>query len=522
MSDSPAESHSATSLGFDHEQSQDKQDAREERDAALSPEERQQEFPNLKSDEHEESWEDVEDPNSDFVHAKEEIVEETIPGSGTRSPARSSGSSRTASNGPRKRLFKTIYIAAPSPPRKIPSPAAPVSNPTNAKIELKTVHIAAPGPPRKIPSPAVPVSKPTNAKLELKIELPTEQIYDGSIFVVRYVLDVFKTAIQLLRKPLSFIVFLWMFAFILTPPCVLPDGYSTAEGNRQSLKWADYPTLVDVQSTTIEQLLDESSSGSALALQIKKAEMATTDLVTLVRVSDLKSRDMLADHLRLFVDQARTAGRALNKLNSKVAGAVDGIMAVNDYALHTIEAAQSQSPPSIMQHLIPWSSSKPKSDLILATFEDSMNYLSFTMQSLISREQLSVLHEFVSREDASISSAHSELLGELWSMVGGNQRKLRGYEHHLHLLRGLSQYRKQALVHVVSALQTLTQMSEDIENLRERVTAPELTGSRIPVEVHIKSIQNGLERVKEGRSKAKVRESEAVKKILGSDADYLV
>ncbi|KAJ6576639.1 hypothetical protein DFH09DRAFT_914501, partial [Mycena vulgaris] len=462
--------------------------------------------------------------NPDNWRSPPAMSDSPIPGSGTRSPARSSGSSRTASNGPRKRLFKTIYIAAP-------------------------------GPSGKIPSAAVPVSKPRNAKIELKIELPTEQMYDGSIFVVGYVLDVFKMAIHLLRKPLSFLVFLWMFAFILSrishtiraafsPLCYipgisssalcLPDGYSTAEGNRQSLKWADYPTLVDVQSTTIEQLLDESSSGSALALQIKKTEIATTDLVTLVRVSDLKSRDILANHLRLFVDQARTAGWALNTLNSKVAGAVDGIIAVNDYALHTIEAAQSQSSPSIMQHLIPWSSSKPKSDLILATFEDSMNYLSFTMQSLIIEfeanlhnlnnleEQLSVLHEFVSREDASISSAYSELLGELWSMVGGNQRKLWGYKHHLRLLNGLSHYRKQALVHVVSALQTLTQMSEDIENLRERVTAPELTGSRIPVEVHIKSIQNGLERVKEVRSKAKVRESEAVKKILGSDTDYLV
>jgi hypothetical protein len=204
-------------------------------------------------------------------------------------------------------------------------------------------------------------------------------------------------------------------------------------------------------------------------------------------------------------------------------------MAVNDYALQTIEAAHSESPPSILGQLIPWTAPKPKTDLILSTFEDSMNYLSFTMQGLVLEfelnlqnlnkleEQLSVLHEFVSREDNSISSAKSELLGELWTKVGGNRRQLRGYEHHLQLLKGLTEYRKQALVHVVSALQTLTQMSEDIENLRERVAAPELAGSRIPVEVHIRSIQNGLDRVREGRSKAKVRESEALKKIMGSD-----
>ncbi|KAJ6589042.1 hypothetical protein B0H19DRAFT_1248607 [Mycena capillaripes] len=459
------------------------------------------------SDERDEVWEDVEtDSNSDFLETKQENMKGIVSSSRTRSPARSVASS-TIRSSPRKRRLRTV---APSP--------------------------------RRIPPPPV---QPTPAK----ISLPTEHVYSGSLFVVKYTLDVLKTAIQLLRKPLSFLVFLWMFAFILnrishtlraafSPLCYipgisssalcLPDGYYAATSEK-SPKWADYPTLVDVQSATIEQLLDESSTGSTLALQIKKAEMATTDLVTLVRVSDLKSRDMLGDALRQFVDDARVAGRALNKLNAKVAGAVDGIMAVNDYALQTIEAAQSESSPSIVRYLIPWTSSKPNTDLVLSTFEDSMNYLSFTMQGLILEfelnlqnlnkleEQLSVLHEFVSREDNSISSAKSELLGELWTKVGGNRRRLRGYEHHLHLLKGLTEYRKQALVHVVSALQTLTQMSEDIENLRERVAAPELTGSRIPVEVHIKSIQNGLDRVKEGRSKAKVRESEAMKKILGSD-----
>ncbi|KAJ7186794.1 hypothetical protein C8R46DRAFT_1058059 [Mycena filopes] len=459
-------------------------------------------------EEHEEAWEDVEtDVNSDSTvgHTKRDSSSRTS--SRTRSPARS----------PRKRRTKTVFVAAPAQsPRRIRAPPPPQPPPTNAKVAI-----------------------------------PTEHVYNGSLFMAGYVLDVLRTAILLLRKPLSFLVFLWMFAFIISrishtlraafsPLCYipgisrstlcLPDGYATPFDGRRAPKWADYPTLVDVQSATIEQLLDESSSGSALALKIKKAEMATTDLVTLVRVSELKSRDMLGDALRQFVDDARTTGRALNKLNAKVGGAVDGIMAVNDYALQTIEAAHADSSPSILRHLVPWAP-KPKTDLILSTFEDSMNYLSSTMQGLILEfelnlqnlnkleEQLSVLHELVSREDRSISSAHSELLAELWTKVGGNRRRLRGYEGHLGLLKGLTEYRKQALVHVVSALQTLTQMSEDIENLRERVTAPELAGSRIPVEVHIKSIQSGLDRVKEGRSKAKVRESEALRRIIGSDAD---
>jgi hypothetical protein len=144
-----------------------------------------------------------------------------------------------------------------------------------------------------------------------------------------------------LRQPLSFFLFIWFLAVLIirlnntiraafAPLCYVPGISSSsfcvlpAYDENKAPKWADYPKLVDVQSVTFEQLLDESVGGSSLALEIKKAELATSDLVTLVKVSDLKSRDMLAESLNDFVDDARKAGRGLQKLNSKVGGAVDG------------------------------------------------------------------------------------------------------------------------------------------------------------------------------------------------------
>ncbi|KAK6981382.1 hypothetical protein R3P38DRAFT_3333823 [Favolaschia claudopus] len=341
-----------------------------------------------------------------------------------------------------------------------------------------------------------------------RIPVYDRHVYQGGRFVIFYVLDVLKLAIRFLRIPLAALIFFWMLLFLVhrlsvtlkaafSPLCYvpgissstmcLPNSHATP-ADLLSPRWADFPTLVDVQSATILQLLDESSSGSMLSLQIKKAEMATTDLITLVRVSDLRSRDTLSDTLREFVDGARVTGRALSKH-------FDGIMAVNDYVLTTLEGVQNDGAPplSLINQHGPWVAT-PEQDFVVPVFKESMNYLSSTMQGLIAH--LSVLHEIISREDHSISSAKSDLLEELWTKVGGNRRKLRGYENHLHLLKGLTQYRQQALTHVVSALHTLTQMNEDIENLRERVAAPELVGSRIPVEVHVRSIQHGLDRLK--------------------------
>ncbi|KAJ3869156.1 hypothetical protein EV359DRAFT_76988 [Lentinula novae-zelandiae] len=388
-------------------------------------------------------------------------------------------------------------------------------------------------------------------------EFPTEEwiagVSDVVRFTLRYLVDVLGGGVQLLRKPLSFLLFIWLLALIMSrisstlktafkPLCIIPGIGSSAlcrtdstniklpksKGSHTSPQWADYPGLINAQSLTFEQLLDDSVGGSGLSLDIKKAEMATSDLVTLVKFSKLTSKELLAESLSGFVEDARRTGRGLQRLGSKVGGAVDQIMAVNDYAVNSIAAAQASS-PSILYSIIPFYSVPSTQEIVLQTFAEAMGVLSTTIERLVVEaevqlanlerleERLSMLHELVSREDSTISSAKSELLSELWTKLGRNKRTLRGYDDHLKLLNGLGEYRKQALVHVVSSLQTLRALSDDMEDIRERVSEPELASSHIPVEVHMNSIRIGLQRLKDSRVKAREREEEAIKKVLGEE-----
>lgn len=180
-----------------------------------------------------------------------------------------------------------------------------------------------------------------------------------------------------------------------------------------------------------------------------------------------------------------------------------------------------------MQLLNPFYSGPSTDEIVLRTFVEAMSVLSTSIERLIVEaevqlanlekleERLTLLHELVSREDSTISAAKSELLADLWTKLGWNKLTLKGYDDHLRLLHGLGDYRKQALAHVVSALQTLRALSDDMEDMRERVAEPELAGSHIPVTVHIKTIQHGLQRLKDSRVKAREREEEAIKRVLG-------
>ena len=128
---------------------------------------------------------------------------------------------------------------------------------------------------------------------------------------------------------------------------------------------------------------------------------------------------------------------------------------------------------------------------------------------------LSALHELCAAEDLAQGAARDALLSELWTILGGNRDRLRSFEKNLGLLKDLSEYRRSARAHVAAAQQTVDAMGQEIEELRERVAAPDITGDKIPIEVHMKSIRNGLERLREGRSRAKKIEEAALRQALG-------
>ncbi|KAG1741944.1 hypothetical protein EDB19DRAFT_1634281, partial [Suillus lakei] len=364
-----------------------------------------------------------------------------------------------------------------------------------------------------------------------------EALSAGACHSSLYILDIFIRAVQLMCMLLSAMLFLWMMAFGMThllgtlytafvPICYLPLVLSTTlcaapHPNVSHIpKWVDFPQLMQVQSSTFEQLLDGSGGGSGLSLKIRKAEFATSDLIMLVQYSNLQSNGILADLLTAFANDAKKTAQGLAKLSLKVGGAVDNAMAVNGYV------GNNPPPPHSLMALASFHTGLSTQEVIVDAFTTAMDAFSISIEQLILEakislrnldvleEDLSAVRDAVAREDISITSEKTKLLGTMWTKLGGNKRPLRDYERRLSLLKGLSYFRKHAHVHVVATLQMLNLMNEDMEDLWEWVVAPELFHGCIPLHVHIESIQNGLQRLQEGRVRAKEREEEVISSAM--------
>lgn len=381
------------------------------------------------------------------------------------------------------------------------------------------------------------------------------------VFLVATTLDVVKDIIIISKKPIAWVVVSYLLlmaisgsselitATVMAPVCKLPlvpRAIPYCSRNSFSRHFSpDFLKLVSLQ-TRLEDVMDDSTSTSIIAVDMKNSEIAVRDLTTLVKLSSLIAKDALVDRLNEFVLDAKTTGRNLQKFGGRVGGAVDQIVAMNEYVLKLLEStakdAQPQLPSGTVQRVInAISPIRPAGPHVIAARRkevESMWYQATGMMESSVRKlimeaeaniialdrlesQLDAINEMVLREDNHIRGQAEEVLSELWTMLGGNKKLLNNFRSHRVLLHEIRTYRKRALAHVSSTLVQLQQLSADLDDLRQRVATPALAGeqSGIPLEVHIGSMQKGTERLMDGRKRAREREDEYLRKILSNGND---
>lgn len=131
-------------------------------------------------------------------------------------------------------------------------------------------------------------------------------------------------------------------------------------------------------------------------------------------------------------------------------------------------------------------------------------------------DRLDIIFGIVIRDNQHAKDRKEEILGEIWSMVGGNKGKLDKMDKQLYLLGQVGVYRQTAIAHVRGTLVRLQEMEAGLEDLRERVGAPELLRDHlnVPLSVHIENIQLGVERLEVTRDDARKVENEHIRRTL--------
>lgn len=303
---------------------------------------------------------------------------------------------------------------------------------------------------------------------------------------------------------------------------------------------AEFDKLVAAQSA-IDEVLTASVGEGSLPLAMKHSESSIRDLRTVVEHSKLPSRNELVFEFTGFIDTAKQASQDLSRYNTRIGRSVDKILTTNRWTIQVIEGIADNEAhvgliPRLLNSVNIFSPFLPPQQMTQELLLDQYLRHTITIQDEVSAlisEAMALLHvldnlenrlqgigDIAIRDGAKIQDDKDELFANLWTWLGGNQKSVARVNDKLRLLKDVHTYRKLATAHVMDTVVKLQAIESNLEDLRDRVAQPEVLGTGaegMPLEMHIRHIQLGVERLEEIRDAGRQVEGQKLRVILDKD-----
>lgn len=362
---------------------------------------------------------------------------------------------------------------------------------------------------------------------------------------------------RILRPALTFLVSIWIIAYVakylwttaiassLAPVCALP-GISYLNlpfcFPQRRAGPAEFDELMTVQSS-FEDVLSSSSGAVTLPMDMKRSESSLRDLRHVVQFSTLPSRNELTFEFTGFIETARQASADLTRFNSRVGRAVDQVINTNRWTLQVIDgvAEKEASKGSVSRFLagtlfFPFQSGQVTEKLLMDQYmkhtraiEEYIAELILEAQALLSilqnlDDRLDVIHGISIRDGVNVQGKRDELFAQLYTWIGGNRASKKKNDNEQYLLAQITSYRKVAWDHVSGTMLKLQSIAAGLEDLRERVAAPEVIGHRedMPLKLHIDNIQLAVDRLDSQRTESRRLENKHQRRALDKNQQLLL
>ncbi|KAJ4164859.1 hypothetical protein LMH87_006514 [Akanthomyces muscarius] len=321
----------------------------------------------------------------------------------------------------------------------------------------------------------------------------------------------------------------------------------------------EFDDLMGVQAK-FEDVLEKSVDGASLPLEMKRSEASLRDLRTLVKHSDIQARDELMFEFDGFIDTARQSAADLQRFNTHVGSAVDAVITINRWTARYIDSLAPLSSDGAISSstaaLTTWSgwlfspfqpAEQVFSERILRDkYVEHTTLVSERIAALIleaqailrlltiAEDHLSLIYEVSSRSAATLSSRRDEILWNVWTLVGGNARRLSNLSQQLTLLRRVDAQRSTAVMQVSALVLELEAIQAGLGDLRDRVAEPGVLRdaesakvATLPLTIHIETIDRGVERLEAARRRIRAAEDDRVREVLAKggvrdDQDRLI
>ncbi|KAF9442856.1 hypothetical protein P691DRAFT_764827 [Macrolepiota fuliginosa MF-IS2] len=266
----------------------------------------------------------------------------------------------------------------------------------------------------------------------------------------------------------------------------------------------DFPRLVEIESRTFEQLLDEVADGPTTAMAIKKAQRASMNLVHRIHASCLEpiAKQSFIQLLNEIVEEANETFYALIHFHAQVDAAARNMILDLSYVHWRLKAI---APPRSSQVWFPVLSSPEAvaqseylrlldvTGKVLGRLEGEVALAMSTVTSL--EKPLDKVHNLAHVEYQSVRRRrYRETSRWFWTFFGFNREVLQHVAELTELLEDVADAQQRASAHITAAAMILASIKEDLLQLSNDVAAGPITED-IPLEIHLHGVRLRLEKL---------------------------
>lgn len=377
------------------------------------------------------------------------------------------------------------------------------------------------------------------------------QSIPGALFdALAWVFGLVRLAFRYAQKPLAVFLALYLtfgglimvqnmaarsISTALSPICRLPGAswldlpfcsVDVPPGNTR----VEFEGLVQVQDR-LEQVLEKSVQGASLPAELRRTSLSVRDLRTLLRYSKVARKDELMLELDGLVLALQQAWEKAVKFNSAIPSAIDQIIYTNQWTSRFLDALQEEEEnPGLLSQWANWvfSPFQPTAYSELELVNKYIEHTAFVSQmiekvlaqaeTLLSiftnaEDHLDAIYNIVASSEASLRGQREEILFQLWTMLGGNARKLHNLEQQLSTLRHVNAHRSDVVGYLSELVVELGNINAGLIELREVVSGPELsrgTAEARPLSIHIDIINSGVKRLQGASKRFKEQQEQRV------------
>jgi hypothetical protein len=293
---------------------------------------------------------------------------------------------------------------------------------------------------------------------------------------------------------------------------------------------ADFDSFTKLQSR-LESVLSDSAIDPSLSVNLQRSQAAIDDLSVLVRLSQLPSKDRLADKMDEVVIDAKAARKALQKLASRSGAAVYSIQSMDEYALLTLERLAASSPKGLpganllRRAMFLPARVAPTRDGLVVVFSQTVAHIRETLLDLIIQAErtegildrleghLKAVSEITQQDslDGATDQENRPRLMKLWvSLGGGHDGGSNELQSHLNdVVREMGIYGNRVHDRVHRTTEQLQKLVFELEVKMVTKPAVVVKEAAVPLEVDLQSIRNVLENLAVFRRRAIEQENES-------------